>query len=552
MTQSYLIQNKSGYCFRIAVPTDLRNIIGLTEIRRSLRVGTLTIAREKAWIISGKIRRLFRWLKERLSNGFRMKLNKDKVNQIINKYIQDGLDEIEDEMLLEGKVGNDGWDDVAEDLYFEKDLYVDSLINKNLHETYDEVDEILAAQNIDIDRNSIDYKRLCFNVLKSRVGFMDVKIARRHHNFSETFDFKKYGIPEERKGGKKDIPSAETKSPSILLSEMIEKHQKENIRAGAWSTSTKNDYKSIGKVLVTLLKDPQVHTLGFDEFRHYKEAMQCLPPRFLSTSKYHGMSASDIIKLDLPSDQTISTQSINKNFAYTKSLFSWALANHYIDENPTSGLTIKERKTSKESREAFDLDNLNTIFGNLKSKVNHPYQFWIPVLGLFTGCRREEICQLHKKDLKQSEDGIWYLDINEDTDDKNLKNPSSKRLVPLHPCIVEDLKFIDFVKTIDHERIFPKLKKTNDRYGHYFGKWFNEFIGKIGVKTATKNFHSFRHGFITNLTEKGVSDVLVKDLVGHSQEGVTHRVYFKGYSVEQLYNDGICKLDFGADLSRLV
>ena len=106
---------------------------------------------------------------------------------------------------------------------------------------------------------------------------------------------------------------------SISLSELIEKHRQEHIRANAWSTSTQNDYKSIGKVLVQMLGDVPIHTLGFEEFRLYKEALQGMPPRFVSTPQYEGMDAKDVIALNLPSDKTISSKSISKNFAYVKS-----------------------------------------------------------------------------------------------------------------------------------------------------------------------------------------------------------------------------------------
>jgi len=65
--------------------------------------------------------------------------------------------------------------------------------------------------------------------------------------------------------------------------------------------------------------------------------------------------------------------------------------------------------------------------------------FWLPVLGLFTGCRIEELCQLHCSDVIQY-DGIWCLDIN-DEGEKRLKNKSSKRVVPLHQILVDDLNY---------------------------------------------------------------------------------------------------------------
>ncbi len=561
MAQSYLVQNKSGYYFRIVVPPSVRVLVGLREIKRSLQTGVLSVAKDRARIIAGKLRQFFRWLNDKVVGGEEMgtELDSEKVNQIINQYIKDALEAIEESILLNGKMSDEQLEESPEDLLTVKSIHLEELITVDLEQAYRQVDEILTEMGIEIDKKSIEYKKLCHNILKARVGLSDVEVARRLGDFQTGFDYEKYDIPcDKSQDTAQHLPQmpavALPEAPvvtSISLSELIEKHRQEHIRANAWSTSTQNDYKSIGKVLVQMLGDVPIHTLGFEEFRLYKEALQGMPPRFISTPQYEGMDAKDVIALNIPSDKTISSKSISKNFAYVKSLFSWAKSNRYIDEIATECLTIKEKKTSKEARECFDVTDLNTLLQSLVSGTNHPYQFWIPVLGLFTGCRREELCQLHILDLKQSEDGVWYLDINEDTDDKRLKNIASKRVIPLHPFIVEDLGFPEFIQSIDHERVFPELKKINDRYGHYFGKWFNGFIDKINLKTDTKNFHSFRHGFITNLTEKGVQEVLVKSLVGHSQDGVTHRVYFKGYSVEQLYKDGILKLDFWIDLEVL-
>ncbi len=55
MAQNYLVQNRSGYYFRIIAPPVVRSIVGLCEIKRSLQAGTIGLAKERAWIIAGKI-----------------------------------------------------------------------------------------------------------------------------------------------------------------------------------------------------------------------------------------------------------------------------------------------------------------------------------------------------------------------------------------------------------------------------------------------------------------------------------------------------------------
>ena len=63
-------------------------------------------------------------------------------------------------------------------------------------------------------------------------------------------------------------------------------------------------------------------------------------------------------------------------------------------------------------------------------ELRFSWQFWLIVMAPLTGCRLEEMCQLHLSDILQ-EDGVWLLDINSNARDKTLKNESSPRLIPL-------------------------------------------------------------------------------------------------------------------------
>ncbi len=131
-----------------------------------------------------------------------------------------------------------------------------------------------------------------------------------------------------------------------------------------------------------------------------------------------------------------------------------------------------------------------------KDKAKEPQYFWIPLIALHTGARREEICQLYVTDLKRVKD-IWCLDIQEEADksDKSVKT-SEKRLVPLHPFIAEDLNFVGFVASLKDQkgRIFHTLKRTKSgyKYGGAFGQWFSRFRKRCiqsGV-VITSNIHS--------------------------------------------------------------
>ena len=88
------------------------------------------------------------------------------------------------------------------------------------------------------------------------------------------------------------------------------------------------------------------------------------------------------------------------------------------------------------------------------------------------------------------------MDIN-DKNDKEIKNVDSVRAVPLHPHLVETLRFPEYVqkmKSKNKERIFHELKRVQHRYGHHVSPWFSGHIKKkCGIDEEGKSFHSFRH-----------------------------------------------------------
>jgi hypothetical protein len=136
------------------------------------------------------------------------------------------------------------------------------------------------------------------------------------------------------------------------------------------------------------------------------------------------------------------------------------------------------------------------------------WRLWLPLLALFTGMRPNEAAQLHAADLKQTEKGTWYLDIEATTDEdeaangaaKTLKTATSRRKIPLHSELIK----IGFVQFVEHRkksglgpRLFPDLKP--DTYGNhatYALKRFRETYLPEAIKMESRqSFYSFRHSW---------------------------------------------------------
>jgi integrase len=198
-------------------------------------------------------------------------------------------------------------------------------------------------------------------------------------------------------------------------------------------------------------------------------------------------------------------------------------------------------RRAQDEREIFTPDELALIFSQdwfttgagqiARSGQTHwrPHYYWLPLLGLLTGGRINELAQLHLDDIRQTDAGVWYLDFNlngsdkMDEPDKSLKTVNAVRVVPMHGDLVR-LGLPEYVGTLrraGYTRLFPELKRDAVKgYGKPAGSWFNErFLGgKLGIeRNGMKTFHSLRHCFVTAAERLGLPERVLAQLAGHER-----------------------------------
>lgn len=233
-------------------------------------------------------------------------------------------------------------------------------------------------------------------------------------------------------------------------------------------------------------------------------------------------------------------------------MFRWAHAEKWIPDDPCTGLrkesvlTKAERtrvQLGRSSREEFSDEELRQIFGaqwfltgrGEKTRAGtyrtfQPFHYWLPLLGLCTGARINELAQLHLDDVGQ-DGATWYLDINRKTPDKSLKNEWSVRKVPLHPRLVE-LGFPEWCHALRAEgfqRVFPELSwNSTNRYAKDPIRVMSRYLEGLGMpRDGTKVFHSFRHGINNSLQKRtSMPDWMRKRFMGHERgSSVNERHY---------------------------
>ncbi|MEO5334642.1 MAG: site-specific integrase, partial [Magnetococcus sp. YQC-5] len=327
-------------------------------------------------------------------------------------------------------------------------------------------------------------------------------------------------------------PQAVVNSP--LLSKVIEEYCTEMQAGGLWRDKTEEENRAIFTLFIRIVSDLPMASVGFETARHCKSVIQRLPPNMNKMPQYRDKSLDEILALQ---PEAMSISSINKYLSRLSSLFDWARKHGYAKENFFEGLGLRQKVRADEQRERFEQSDLDLIFSTeifTELRFVHPYYYWLPLIGLFSGARIDEICQLHLVDIRQ-EGGVWVFDLNDDGE-KKLKSPSSKRLIPIHPRLLELglIAYAEALKQRGQSRLFPELQHGRDGYAGPASKWFNaRYTTKLGIK-AGRAFHSFRHTVADHLKQRDADEKKIGAILGHHDESMTTGRYGKRYGPDLL------------------
>lgn len=317
---------------------------------------------------------------------------------------------------------------------------------------------------------------------------------------------------------------------------------------------TKDDERGHACRLNILSENKPINRLGLDDFnRIYLRIFEIRTSRGKRLPPPDAAAASIIAEAG---ERRIGAATADKLITRLKVLHAFAHKKGMTSVNPDStdkpSVDFSPEGTAP-TEKAFSRSDLEAIFSGYlytgreigSSRGVYPYQFWLPLLGLFTGGRLNELCQLDTEDVEQHADtGIWSIAIIDDAKDrpvrKMLKNKSSRRVLPIHSELVRMgfLQFVEQARLEGREKLFSDGLRYNEKKGwggratHFFCRFPSPstkaagYFYSLGIRnrddegnTDRKNFHSFRHTF-TDLARVagGEAYLVLPDLTGHSRQ----------------------------------
>ena len=171
--------------------------------------------------------------------------------------------------------------------------------------------------------------------------------------------------------------------------------------------------------------------------------------------------------------------------------------------------------------------------------VFHRAAYFVPIIAYYHGFRREEICGLDVDDIEEV-DGIPAIAIRWNAN-RRIKNAQSRRTHALHPEIIRlgFLEYVRAIKQLGYRRVFPDLVSPESK-SPSGDRLYDEMA--FSFRKADFTTHQMRHFFNNNLKQKGVSEEIRQDFMGHKGGSETSNRYADALEVRRQLEE-LTKLD---------
>ncbi len=321
-------------------------------------------------------------------------------------------------------------------------------------------------------------------------------------------------------------PQANPGAPPLSgtpLSEVVEAFAADHLRRNKWTPKSETLNRGILAVVVGLLGDRPIGDVSKAEARAFGDALTQYPTN--AAKLYPGATPKEALERAKGTTvRRLAARSVNRYQQQARSLFIWATENDYLRTNPLAILKDVAEPRARDDRKPFTDDDLRAYFAVLE-KDKEPALLWIPRIMAYSGMRLGEAAKLRKADVRREGD-LWVFDVNEEGEGRRLKNEASRRLVPVHPRLIE-LGILELVKGKPEGFLWPeRLRTANsgrkgdvDTLSQLLAYRLRKLAGITDEKKTAA--HSFRHTVAQRLQNAGVPEYQIADILGHENESMT-------------------------------
>jgi integrase len=421
----------------------------------------------------------------------------------------------------------------------------------------EELDELLHAFQLNLDRKSASYRKLGMAVLTAHVRALK-DIERRNS-----------GEPVETPPSAYALLDAPMGEQGGTLREALEGWKKERDRP----EGTVHEYSRAIDMFVSIHGNLKLLDIKRSHVLRFREALQMVPTMQHRKGTLRTAPLAELSEYGRkhPSIPKVSAGTVNKQLGAVQAIAGWGYHNGLVLDDAQWPDPFKDMRLEEEqsTRAPFDRQDLQGIFNDplfteheLPEGAGEEAGVRLPLLALFAGARQAEVAGLRASDIRaDAETSAPLIHIVADRKaGRRLKNKTSERVVPVHPQLVK-LGFLNYViqRRGDGERawLFPAVAPDRPGALRAWSKWWGRYLrGHVGITDTDKVFHSFRHGFQDALRRATPDEELRDALAGRSSGKSVSRTYgakamLERWGVKAL-KAAVEKISYpGLDLSRV-
>lgn len=209
-------------------------------------------------------------------------------------------------------------------------------------------------------------------------------------------------------------------------------------------------------------------------------------------------------------------------------IFNYAIKNEYCDKNIATLIDLP-RMQARHRRDALTSDEANALL-----KFNHQYQLFVLML-YYTGMRRGEALALKWSDINFYDNLIVVSKSLELTNSNaTIKPPKTENGYREIPLPISFISLLNSKRKKPNEYIFTQITTgklhTKSSYCKMWNCWHKDFQNyltenypRIPIRRITA--HMIRHTYATLLFENAVPDLIVQQIIGHSDVAFTRHQY---------------------------
>ncbi|QPK64014.1 tyrosine-type recombinase/integrase [Methylomonas sp. LL1] len=507
--------------FRMWVPVRMRPVLGLRELTQSLNTQSYKDALPLAYRLASEAKILFFYLDAAMSREeFQDDFDEDLLQQVIDEIAtEEGIDQARLKMVAaRQQAAREAKARIA------KDAKIEALENENI--------ELHRKHKKELEHAKILAELETFRKLTSNQAP------------SPTLPANNLTAAAQPAAKIDNAPAL-----SIVFDEFVNQYKGKGSKHGEENKAKLNAF---GGLFISYMGDKKADQLTQKDINDFFKLLVKYPGgRGGQTPAFKSMTFLERIEdAKQRGGNLIGPKTFNSSYVSSANLFFEYLALHHEELNIQ--LTTKHIKYDKfgGTREAGEEKQRSLKTAEVERLLNHDLmrgylakekeacKYWLAMIGLFTGARVNEICQLNPKHdiLKDNDSGVWFFNFTEETEggegvEKSHKNDSSHRKVPIHSTLLSCgfESYLHKIQSAGHDRIFNYWKPKDGKASYNAEEFFRDYLRDTELRDETLKkkvlgMHSLRSTFISHLIrrlmdkghKKHEAAKLIQPLVGHT------------------------------------